>query len=290
MLREWCIVFMVSFYLMQEITMAEQSTKGDIRAVFFDVDGTLLSNDSNSVPESARAALRELRRRGIKVVIATARHMSDLEKMPVNDMEFDGYVVLNGQLICGSDHKMYAGKSIDRGEMEVLSRIFEAKKIPFVMVTENDSYINYVNDTVKETQEEFHDDVPETGRYYGENVYQIMAFVSEKEKQLLDDLLDECAITSWSDSGIDIIPRDGGKTAGIQIFLDENGIDRSETMAFGDGENDIEMLEYVGIGVAMGNGKEKVKAAADYVTDTVENNGIEKALKHFGLIGDDAFA
>lgn len=270
--------------------MAEQSTKGDIRAVFFDVDGTLLSNDSNSVPESARAALRELRRRGIKVVIATARHMSDLEKMPVNDMEFDGYVVLNGQLICGSDHKMYAGKSIDRGEMEVLSRIFEAKKIPFVMVTENDSYINYVNDTVKETQEEFHDDVPETGRYYGENVYQIMAFVSEKEKQLLDDLLDECAITSWSDSGIDIIPRDGGKTAGIQIFLDENGIDRSETMAFGDGENDIEMLEYVGIGVAMGNGKEKVKAAADYVTDTVENNGIEKALKHFGLIGDDAFA
>ena len=55
-------------------------------------------------------------------------------------------------------------------------------------------------------------------------------------------------------------------------------------MAFGDGENDIAMLEYVGIGVAMGNGKEAVKEAADYVTDTVENHGIEKALKHFGLI------
>ena len=261
----------------------------NIKAIFFDVDGTLLSNESNSVPDSTRKALQEVRRKGVLIVIATARHMSDLEKMPVKDIDFDGYIVLNGQLICDSDHKMYAGKPIDRGEMEVLSRIFAAKKIPFVMVTENDSYINYVNDTVKETQEEFHDEVPETGRYYGENVYQIMAFVSDKEKQLLDDLLDECAITSWADSGIDIIPRDGGKTAGIQIFLEENGIDVSETMAFGDGENDIEMLKYAGIGVAMGNGKDAVKAAADYVTDTVENNGIEKALKHFGLIGDGSF-
>ena len=152
------------------------------------------------------------------------------------------------------------------------------------MITENDSYINYVSDTVVETQRAFNDDVPDTGRYYGENIYQIMAFVSEKEKNLLDDLLDECDITSWSDTGIDIIPRDGGKTNGIQMFLDQNGIDRSETMAFGDGENDVAMLEYVGIGVAMGNGKEAVKEAADYVTDTVEDHGIEKALKHFGLI------
>ena len=55
-------------------------------------------------------------------------------------------------------------------------------------------------------------------------------------------------------------------------------------MAFGDGENDMEMLRYVGIGVAMGNASDAVKAAADYVTDTVDDDGIEKALRHFGLI------
>ena len=55
-------------------------------------------------------------------------------------------------------------------------------------------------------------------------------------------------------------------------------------MAFGDGENDIEMLKFAGIGVAMGNAKEKTKEAADYVTDTVENHGVLKALRHFELI------
>ena len=106
----------------------------------------------------------------------------------------------------------------------------------------------------------------------------------EHQKKLLDDLLDECSVTSWNDTGIDIIPKDGGKSAGIRQYLDLLGIDRSESMAFGDGENDIDMLEFVGVGVAMGNADDAVKAAADYVTDTVDNDGIAKALQHFGLI------
>ena len=61
-------------------------------------------------------------------------------------------------------------------------------------------------------------------------------------------------------------------------------MDRSEIMAFGDGENDMDMLRFAGIGVAMGNASDMVKAAADYVTDTVDENGIEDALRHFGLI------
>ena len=96
--------------------------------------------------------------------------------------------------------------------------------------------------------------------------------------------MDECAVTSWSDTGIDIIPKEGGKSAGIRKYLEEQGLDRSEVMAFGDGENDIEMIRFAGIGVAMGNAAESVKAAADYVTDTIDNDGIEKALRHFGLI------
>ncbi|MBR2595433.1 MAG: Cof-type HAD-IIB family hydrolase [Solobacterium sp.] len=256
----------------------------EIKAIFFDVDGTLMSHKQNDVPISTRRALHELRMRGIKTVVATGRHMIEFSKLPVSDIQFDGYLTLNGNLMLDASRKVYAGTPIDKGEMEVLSRIFTAKRIPFVMIGENDRYINYINETVIKTQRETKGTVPEVGGYTGENVYQILAFVPEHEKQLLDDLLDECSITSWNDTGIDIIPKGGGKSAGIQKFLDEQGMDRSEIMAFGDGENDIEMLKFAGIGVAMGNAGDAVKAAADYVTDSVDNCGIEKALRHFGLI------
>ena len=260
------------------------SGEHDIRAVFFDVDGTLLSHKLNDVLPETREALRKLRERGVKTVIATGRHMQEYSKLPVSEIEFDGYLTLNGQLLLDGNRKVYAGTAIDRGEMEVLEQIFRAKRIPFVLIGENDRYINYVNETVVKTQAETMGTIPQIGTYEGENVYQILAFIPEHEKQILNDLLDECSISSWAETGIDIIPRGGGKASGIQKYLDENGLDRSQIMAFGDGENDVEMLRFAGIGVAMGNAGDTVKAAADYVTDTVDEDGIGNALRHFGLI------
>lgn len=255
-----------------------------IKAVFFDVDGTLLSHKQNDVPEGTRKALKELRARGIQTVVATGRHMIEYSQLPVSDIEFDGYLTLNGQLLLDSNRKVYAGTAMDEGEMKVLAGIFKRKSIPFVLIGENNRYINYVDDTVVRTQEETKGTVPDIGSYAGEKIYQILAFVPDDQKKMLDELLDECSITSWNETGIDIIPKGGGKSAGIQKFLDENGMDASEVMAFGDGENDMDMIKFAGIGVAMGNAGDAVKAVADYVTDTVDNDGIAKALRHFGLI------
>lgn len=71
---------------------------------------------------------------------------------------------------------------------------------------------------------------------------------------------------------------------GILTYLEKTGIEKDEIMAFGDAENDIDMLEYAGIGIAMGNGGEDVKAAADFVTRDIDDDGIAYALQHFGLI------
>lgn len=257
---------------------------GKIKAIFFDVDGTLLSHKQNDVPKSTRIALHKLREKGILTVVATGRHMIEFSKLPVGDIDFDGYLMLNGQLLLDSTKSVYAGTPIDEGEMKILAGIFTRKKIPFAMIGANDRYINYVDDTVIRTQAETKGTIPDVGNYNGEKIYQILAFVPDDEKRVLEELLDECSITSWNDTGIDIIPKGGGKSVGIQKFLDEKGLDRSEIMAFGDGENDIDMLQFAGIGVAMGNAGDNVKAAADYVTDSVDENGIENALRHFGLI------
>ncbi len=80
------------------------------------------------------------------------------------------------------------------------------------------------------------------------------------------------------------MPKGGGKATGIAKFIAAEGIDQSETMAFGDSENDISMLKFVKIGVVMGNGTPDAKAAADYITSHIDEDGVANALRHFGLI------
>ncbi len=255
-----------------------------IKALFFDVDGTLLSHKTGSVPPSTADAFRILHQKGIKTVVATGRHMSELSKLPVMELDFDGYLTLNGQLLLDETRRVYAGTPINREEMEIVSGIFKAKRIPFVLIGKDNRYINYVDNVVIETQSSTEGTIPDIGEYNGEDIYQCLAFVPDKNRQLLDDILDECDITSWHETGIDIIPKDGGKSRGIALYLENAGLKPEEIMAFGDGENDIDMLEYAGIGVAMGNASDEVKAHADYVTASVDEDGIYKALLHFGLL------
>lgn len=275
---------MTGFTRIFQVVEKEESNELDIRVIFFDIDGTLLSHKTGTVPQSTIEAIRKVQAKGIKVVVATGRDLNEMKKLPLQDIDFDGYLTLNGNICLDHDEKLFAGNEIDPGEVEVLVSIFQAGKLPFVLIGENKRYINYVDDVVIETQESTHGTIPDIGEYNGEKIYQCLAFVNSETKEKLANLLDHCQIMSWNETGIDIIAKTGGKAAGIQKFLDKEGISRSNTMAFGDGENDRAMLKFAGIGVAMGNGKEILKKEADYVTADIDDDGIAKALIHFGLI------
>ena len=256
----------------------------DVKVVFFDIDGTLLSHSTGKVPQSTIDAIKKLQEKGIKIVVATGRDLVEMKKLSLDEIAFDGYLTLNGNICLDKDEKMFAGNEIDPGEVEILASIFKAGKLPFVLIGEKRRYINYVDDVVVETMTSTHGTVPTIDKYNGEKIYQCMAFVGDDLKNKLGDLLDHCHITSWNKTGIDIVAKTGGKAAGIQKFLDKEGIKRSQTMAFGDGENDKTMLKFAGIGVAMGNAVDSLKREADYVTDDIDDDGIAKALIHFGLI------
>ncbi len=258
--------------------------KADTRVIFFDIDGTLLSPMTGKIPQSTVDALQRVRENGTKIVIATGRDIVELKKLPLDGIVFDGYLTLNGNICLDENEHMFAGNPIIAEEVDILVNIFKAGKIPFVLIGEKQRYINYVDDVVVQTQLSTHGTVPNIGEYHGEDIYQCLAFVDADMRMKLDDLLDHCQITSWNKTGIDIIAKTGGKAAGMQHFLDKEGFTRSQTMAFGDGENDIDILRYAGVGVAMGNGTEKLRNSADYVTASVDDDGIMKALLHFGLI------
>ena len=94
-------------------------------------------------------------------------------------------------------------------------------------------------------------------------------------------LLPNLSLSRWHPLFADVNLAGISKATGLSAFADYYGIEMAEIMACGD---DIPMLKVAGIGVAMGNASETVKASADFVTDTVENDGLCKALKHFGII------
>ena len=254
-----------------------------IKAVFFDVDGTLLSHESRSVPESARIALNRLAEKGIRRIVATGRSMMELEMLPVKDIVFDGYILLNGQLCLDCRKKAIAENPITGTAKEHLLRLFNEKRIPIVLVEKDRMYLNFSNRYVELAQQAVSTPVPETGSYTGNEIYLAVAYLEQKDDALLQQLTG-CKATRWNEYGVDIVSASGGKTAGIKEYLRLNQILQEETMAFGDGENDIEMLRYAQIGVAMGNADSIVKENADYVTDWVDADGILNALTSLHIL------
>lgn len=255
-----------------------------IKAAFFDVDGTLLSYKTRQVLPSAKAAIAKLQERGILCIVATGRHMIQLSKLPVGDIPFDAFVMLNGQLVLDKQKNVLFGVPIEGKAKEFLIEKFNNHTYPAVMVERDEMYLNCVTDHVLTVNKMISIVIPELSDYRGGDIYQVCAYLEPGAEHLVDPILDECVLTSWHYGGKDIIAKGGGKMAGIQRYLEQIGLKPEEIIAFGDAENDLEMIRFAGIGVAMGNAEDSVKAVADFVTADIDDDGIAKALRHFQLI------
>lgn len=256
-----------------------------IKGAFFDIDGTLISHKDGSVPEDTRLALRKLKEQGIRIFTSTGRHILEFAQLPVNDIAFDGYVLLNGQLCLNHRREVLSGSPIEESDILEILPLFEERKLPIAFVEKDRLYINVIDKRVEAAQRAISSELPPLGEYRkGEPVYLVNVF-SEREKAYeVLARMPHCKLTWWTEYGTDIIAKSGGKVMGMKQMLEIHGIRPEETIAFGDGENDVDMIEFAGIGVAMGNGEELVKERADYVTDDVDAGGILHALRHYGIL------
>lgn len=255
------------------------------KAVFFDIDGTLLSHITNTVPVSALDAIRQLREQGILVFLATGRHRSHLESLPaLRGLEYDGAVSLNGGYCYDAVGRIFHNP-ICREDIAALLDWLEANPTPCGFTEEHCTYVNFYNDRVHQVHTAIHTPLLPLGdlRWGLEQpVYQILLYLYAEDP--VPPCMPHTRTTRWFTGGVDIIPAEGGKALGIQKVLEHYGIDKAETMAFGDGDNDLDMFGAVGFAVAMGNSVPQLLAAADHITDDADNDGIAKALKQFGLI------
>lgn len=257
-----------------------------IRAALFDFDGTLLPFGAAALPVSTVRALGRLRQNGVKVILATGRPPIHLPRMPMlRAVTLDGYVMMNGQY-CFDETGVFRELALPAAGMQALVDWLHtpAGQQELVCFVERD--FSYLNRPIGPGPGPVEADTPvlDPARALTHPTYQLNAYLPpEREANFLAHC-PGCVAVRWCDTFADILPAGGGKPAGLAAMLDHLGLRREESIAFGDGGNDISMLEYAGVGVAMGNALPAVKAAANYVTDSVDADGVEKALQHFGLI------
>ena len=256
-----------------------------IKAIFFDIDGTLVSHETKRGPESAKEAVRKLREKGIRVFTCSGRHVAEFKNLPLEGMEFDGYILLNGQMYLDENRNYLGGQSFTKEATDSLVEIFEKGQEPLVLVNGQGHYINFVSEKVITALREVSTPIPVIREYQGEELFQATSFYTAEEEEILEKHLHkDLKPARWSNKGVDIISAYGGKASGMKFFMERLQIKQEETMAFGDAHNDLDMIAYAGVGVVMGNGCKELKEIGDYITDSVENEGVVKALKHFQLL------
>lgn len=256
-----------------------------IKAAFFDVDGTLVSFKTHKVAQSTINALDKLREKGIKLIVSTGRHKGQLDFLD-EFYKFDAYVTLNGQYCCAEAKTIYKNP-IEPADIKSLCDMFKTIPVPCLFIEEHENYLNFANEAVTEEYARIALGLPpikDIGEAYKKDIYQLVFFADEQQEREIMPFLPNCTTTRWHPSFMDVMPADGGKHIGISKMLEHYGIKPDEIIAFGDGGNDVTMLEFAGLGVAMGNAADDVKAHADYVTTSVDDDGVANALMHFGLI------
>lgn len=256
-----------------------------VKAIFFDVDGTLVSFRTHTIPPSALEALRTLRARGIKLFLSTGRHPVMLRSVE-KSFSFDGAVTLSGQY-CTAGGQVLRSNPMPSEAVEELVAAAGDNAFSCIFLEGEDIYVNCINDYTRRFISDLSIDMPPVrpARYaLGRTVYQAVTFLDKEHEHLLLDRAPHLKTTRWHPHFLDVIPPTGGKDRGLDAILDHFGIPLEESMAFGDGENDLSMLVHAGIGVAMGTASDEVKARADYAAPSVDEDGVARALEHFDLL------
>ena len=274
----------------------------EIKLIATDMDGTFLDDDKRVLPENLRA-LEECAAQGIEIVPATGRIVAGIPEQ-IKNLPGVRYVIsVNGAVVVDLEQ----GKEIRscRIENDLAVRVMEMARdsesdimfdayVDGIGYTNHDFYANVekyvplrgVVELIRRTRRPIEDHIVHV-KTCGKAVDKInMFFVSMEDRQRMREELEkipELLVSSSLSNNLEINAVGADKGSALLRLAEHLSIDRMTTMAFGDGENDLSMIKAAGIGVAMENGEESVKAAADYIAITNNEAGVAKAIRQLVL-------
>ena len=281
----------------------------EVKAVFFDIDGTLV-NDRKSVLKSTKEAIKIVKDQGVLVGVATGRGPFFVKDL-MDDLNLDFAVTYNGQYIFNKERVLFASPIDKRSLRQVIAYAKENRKeiamgtrqdvigsrimsfglsplsqlvsrfVPkFLTRTVSHSFNRMVSKALPQKEDDLLDLI-------NQPIYQVLMLMTPEETNQAASEFEYLKFTRSNPFAADIINQGNSKLEGIRRVGKEYGFDLNQVMAFGDSDNDLEMLAGVGMSVAMGNGSSSVKEVAKHITTSNQEDGIHKALEHFGVLASE---
>ena len=257
-------------------------------ALFFDIDGTLVSFKTHEIPPSTIQALVQAKANGSRVYIATGRPPLIITNLGAIEHLIDGYITTNGAL-CYVGDKLIACQAIPKEDVMTCVEDCQKKGHSLIVIGRKDvAVIDPKGDVdrifrqmlaVKNLDKASPMDV-----VLQQDILQLTAFFPADYEPQLMARMTHCVSGRWHPEFTDITANGADKGKGIVAMARHEGFDPSHTIAFGDGGNDTSMILQAGIGIAMGNAIDELKQQADYVTTSVDDDGVLNALRHFQVI------
>ena len=275
------------------------------KIVFLDVDGTLIDYDAKC-PESAARAVDMARANGHKVYICTGCSKAEIAQRDLP--ELDGMIGANGGYVEDADEVvMHQALTVD--QVKHIVDWCNERHLGFYLEANSGMYINswFVEqapevmyryamgkgadeEAAKNAGQNFVNSMIRTDDLYRDDVNKV-SFILSSYQDHLDSKVEfpDMEANTWGGKDEqalfgDLGPKGITKKRAIEVLLEHLGASQADTISFGDAKIDLSMFELCAFNVAMGNGGPEIKAAADYITDDVDDNGLYNAFKHIGLI------
>ena len=256
-----------------------------IKIVFFDIDDTLRNSKTGFIPTSIPTVFQQLREKGILTGIATGRGIFGVVP-EIRELKPDFFVTLNGAYIEDKKGNVIDSKKISKDKVETYIAWTKEVGIDYGLVGSHTAKLSTRTELISEAIDPIYPELDVDPDFYEkEDIYQMWTFEDKADDLTLpESLASTLRMVRWHEHSSDVVPISGSKAAGVAKVVEHLGLKPENVMVFGDGLNDLELFDYAGISIAMEVSHEKIKEKADYITKTLEEDGIFDALERFGMV------
>lgn len=257
------------------------------KLIVTDMDGTLLNGD-HQISEKNKAALKYASEKGINVAIATGRIYESTIKYAKELGIKTPIICCNGALIKESSGEIIYESIIDNHICNKIIDVLEKNNIYYQCFTDDTIFTTHINEWLRkyQMQEDLNIKIIESDnikeKIIGKNILKFLVIESNLELlcKVEEDLknIEDIELTKSFFDNIEVMKKGVNKGSAVESLGKYLGIDKSEIITFGDNHNDLSMIKYAGMGIAMGNAENIVKENANFITCKNTEDGVAKAL------------